>query len=436
MAEELTLPEPARSLWLELRDGVRESLREIGAQEYAIGGGTVLSARWNHHRRSHDIDLTVGEKTRIHLLEDEDGSGFAQRMTELGGNIEFRPAGRLIQVRFGEPPNESGLDIWGHELQLGGAQGHARIDGREETVLSTAQILWGKVARGDSALPRDVYDIVEAGRRDPEALGIAVNAHSRSHAESIAMAYYMQGPKIAREGPAQLSGTASNGPAIARLGQQGAEAVEAAYYRGLEILRDGNTVRVTVETASGARRTWSAKYKGVEQLLSTQGLLGDVRQSGGPDMERILEYAKEGCLRGKGSELLYQEKDGRTTAWRTATAGRNLTPGKFETGTDTSGNNTRKRGPRPRRVRPGVHGDDGDRYPRRVGVIDLPARVIGKNQREGEAPQGATSTPDGTRAAGGSSWSGRARPRRQHSPRCSGSRLPAASRPSRASCTP
>ena len=173
MAEELTLPEPARSLWLELRDGVQESLREVGVEEYAIGGGTVLSARWNHHRRSHDIDLTVGENTRIHLLEDEDGSGFAQRMTELGGKIEFWPARRLIQVKFGEPPNNSGLDIWGHELQLSGAEERARIDGREETVLSTAQVLWGKVARGDRALPRDVYDIVEAARRDPEALGIA-----------------------------------------------------------------------------------------------------------------------------------------------------------------------------------------------------------------------------------------------------------------------
>ena len=331
MAEELTLPEPARSLWLELRDGVQESLREVGVQEYAIGGGTVLSARWNHHRRSHDIDLTVGENTRIHLLEDEDGSGFAQRMTELGGKIEFWPAGRLIQVKFGEPPNDSGLDIWGHELQLSGAEERARIDGREETVLSTAQVLWGKVARGDRALPRDVYDIVEAARRDPEALGIAVNAHSRSHGESMAMAYYMQGPKIAREGPAQLSGTAPDGPAIASLGRQGAETVEAAYYRGLEIRRDGNTVRITAETAGGARRTWSANYKGVDHLLSTQGLLGGVRRTGGPNMERILEYAKEGCLKDEGAELLYQEKDGRTTAWRTATAGRNLAPGKFET---------------------------------------------------------------------------------------------------------
>ena len=353
MAEELTLPEPARSLWLKLRDGVQESLREVGVQEYAIGGGTVLSARWNHHRRSHDIDLTVGENTRIHLLEDEDGSGFAQRMTELGGKIEFWPAGRLIQVKFGEPPNDSGLDIWGHELQLSGAEERARIDGREETVLSTAQVLWGKVARGDRALPRDVYDIVEAARRDPEALGIAVNAHSRSHGESIAMAYYMQGPKIAREGPAQLSGTAADGPAIASLGRQGAETVEAAYYRGLEILRDGNTVRITAETAGGARRTWSANYKGVDHLLSAQGLLGGVRRSGAAQHGTDPGVRQGRVSEGRGHRAALPGERRANHRLAHGDGGPQPGTGEVRDATGTGGNNARKRGPRPRGVRPG-----------------------------------------------------------------------------------
>ena len=53
-------------------------------------------------------------------------------------------------------------------------------------MLSTAQILRGKLERADKRLPRDVFDIAKAAARAPAALESAVNAVSAERAEQIA----------------------------------------------------------------------------------------------------------------------------------------------------------------------------------------------------------------------------------------------------------
>ena len=46
------------------------------------------------------------------------------------------------------------------------------IDGRLETALSSAQILRGKLERADEPLARDVFDIVKANEKEPDALEV------------------------------------------------------------------------------------------------------------------------------------------------------------------------------------------------------------------------------------------------------------------------
>ena len=57
-----------------------------------------------------------------------------------------------------------------------GAERTAEVDGGNEIVLATAQILKGKLERGEDALARDVIDVITAERLDPASIEVAVNA--------------------------------------------------------------------------------------------------------------------------------------------------------------------------------------------------------------------------------------------------------------------
>ena len=199
-AERLTLPEPAAGLWNRTREAIRDCLAEIGASEYRIGGGTILAARWDGHRRSYDLDLSVGQDVPLFVLRNSRLSKFAERMATTGGTVLPPISPELVRVRFdNEDGSQQAIDIRAHVLQMPGAEGRAEIAGRTETVLSTAQILWGKLARGDKNLPRDVYDVVKAAEKDPTSLEIAVNAHQRQWTEHVALEWYWRGRDIANE---------------------------------------------------------------------------------------------------------------------------------------------------------------------------------------------------------------------------------------------
>ncbi len=67
--DRLTLPLPARGIWLRVRSLLEPALERLGpeAGPWKIGGGTVLAARWSH-RESTDLDLTVNAGTAIPAL--------------------------------------------------------------------------------------------------------------------------------------------------------------------------------------------------------------------------------------------------------------------------------------------------------------------------------------------------------------------------------
>ena len=95
--------------------------------------------------------------------------------------------------------------MWGHQLEI--AKGHttARVEGREETVLSTAQILRGKLERAQRHPARDVYDIDKAAGVDPISLEIAVNTMRHDLVAKAAPVAY---GKIGNEAHQRLVGLA------------------------------------------------------------------------------------------------------------------------------------------------------------------------------------------------------------------------------------
>ena len=318
----LALPEPARGLWLRTRDAIRESLAEVGGAEYQIGGGTVLAARWGH-RISYDVDLTLPETLTLHRLENPVESRFEHRMRELGGRPEYYQSLRMYQVRFGS----QGLDLWAHTVQPPGGQTRLALEGREETVHSNVQILWGKIARAERNLSRDVYDLVQGSEHDPASVEIAVNAHPRGVAEWAARSWSEGRAEIAFDADARLRGI----PAVERqrldtLGVRGERAIRAALYAELAIRTAGTCLRIETRTAGGVHRRTEVEAGRIREALTARGLAGNRRRHG-PNMDALIEYAETLCRANAAETLIYREDAQRATHWRTATAAHNLPAG-------------------------------------------------------------------------------------------------------------
>ena len=317
---DLRLPEPARGLWLRTRDALRQSLEEIDVPVYAIGGGTILAARWEHHRASDDIDLTLPASARLDRLDDRRTCGFRKRMEGLGGNPERH--GVVYRIAFGD----QGIDLWAHRVEPPGTQRRERVEGDEETTLSTEQVLWGKLNRGLDGLPRDVYDVAGAAEFDPEALEIAANAHARRITEQTALHWFATERTIERQAQDRLRGIpAVEQEQLGTLGSRASERLLHALYDELVIERSGTRLRMMTRTAAGTRRTRTIDRDEIPASWGRLGLLGD-RETRAP-MEDIAAYAEEACRRGGHPELIYREVAGRADAWRTATGSRNLPSG-------------------------------------------------------------------------------------------------------------
>lgn len=209
----LTLPAPAAELWNRIAPAVREEIGRVtgGEAQYAMGGGSILAARWKH-RHSYDVDLVVPPDTPLGMLATANNaaSQFEPRLRALGGTPTFSSELGMWRVSFDR--DERKLDLWATAPLLGAGERASTIDGRLETVLSSAQILRGKLERSEEHLTRDVYDIAKASDKEPAALEAAINAISRELAERIAQSLHWAGPTIAAEAedavPAQIRGEA------------------------------------------------------------------------------------------------------------------------------------------------------------------------------------------------------------------------------------
>lgn len=179
----MRLPESARALWTRLRPILHEELNRLPHFDgWCLTGGTILAARWNH-RRSTDLDVTISPRANPQLLTSRHAGTFEKSLASLGAlRTRYHHQRRQLIVVFDD---ESRLDIVAARPRPRHGAAAEPIEGINETVLSNAQILHGKLrGRGTHAPTRDLYDFAVADDTDPEALEIALNMlHPNDQAE-------------------------------------------------------------------------------------------------------------------------------------------------------------------------------------------------------------------------------------------------------------
>ena len=274
----MTLPEPARRLWLLAYGTIEEHVNALsrGPHEIRLGGGTVLSARWKH-RTSYDIDLTLSPEAKTTRLTAENNPALDAALRALGGTLEHEPPN--YRVRF-----EAGwVDIANLEPRPAKGAAATAVHGKTVQVLSTTQILRGKLERGTRSPVRDVFDFITAGTTDRGGLAAAVNCLAAPRIHEIAFWWDQANDKLRTEAGAQLSHVPERfrrDPAT--LGFQGGEALRGAIYERTAIYAGAGRAYAEVATLDGYEATFEV---GGDQLISSglydhiEALTGDAEST-------------------------------------------------------------------------------------------------------------------------------------------------------------
>lgn len=162
----LRLPEPAASLWRNTRDTLTNLGPPTRPWRIRMGGGTVLAGRWGH-RTSTDIDVTLPDRQNL-------GELMSWAPDSLATRLNASPTGHDNPKRIVVKKELGLIDL--NTAPIRPATGHedVLIDGQRVTILSTTQILAGKLERNRTKNPiRDAIDIVEAEHRKEGRQAIA-----------------------------------------------------------------------------------------------------------------------------------------------------------------------------------------------------------------------------------------------------------------------
>lgn len=164
--EELTLPEPAGRLWLEIHGLIERTFAQQGGCR--LGGGTLLAARWKH-RISVDIDLTIEPMGRRpqeirNLIREE--NPFWREIERLGCGEPSAPSGHRIRIPF----NESTLDISVLDAHPGAGEHQATVNGKSAAL----QDVINGSCRGWTQLPtgEELYNAFRAEKPTTRELAL------------------------------------------------------------------------------------------------------------------------------------------------------------------------------------------------------------------------------------------------------------------------
>ena len=302
--EELVLPEPARTLWLETHAIIERTFTQTGGCR--LGGGTLLSARWKH-RLSLDIDLTIEPKGRHpqrieHFIREQ--NPFRASLEALGCGEPTAPSQHQIRIPF----KDSMLDISVLDAQPRVGERQARVNGKEAVVLSTTQVLAGKLARSEQLLHRDAYDIRYAGRIDKKSLAKAVNRIDPREARKIITAWSQIDARWAAMAPSQLrSLVPKHSYDAGTLAAETAEALRNALYQRVRITTHGREGAFHAETMDNTMIEIPFTRRTLEDTFVEHGIEDYLReQSTVLDDEEILGEIKKACRRGTGPQTVYE----------------------------------------------------------------------------------------------------------------------------------
>ena len=293
--EELTLPRPARALWRLTRGTLLAARAGLDdeADGWRLGGGTLLAARWGH-RVSTDIDLTVAEASERDVLLANNGRWLHEELRKVGGKpvevhdrvckMQFAD-GRLDLARMDPTPRR------GHEA--------ARVDGVRLTVLSTSQVLTGKLrGRGTESPVRDLYDVVAAAKHDPGGLASAVNTLAPLELESI-VARWAIAEKLYRMAAQDEIQPSNEGLLVEpeNIVEASIASMRRSRYEHVAIRCEDDHARIETRTVGGAKRDITATAGNLEHVLEASGINAYLRGHGSSPnrvRERVAEAMRAG----------------------------------------------------------------------------------------------------------------------------------------------
>lgn len=233
VTEELTLTPSAGAFWEKIRDATAAQLNTPGddaegKRNYEIGGGSILAARWQH-RESYDIDLTTS-----------DPNGAIAETVATNGGLASAVHGVLTPqstMHRAVISTQGGtLDITKMRPKRDGEQRTTIVNGRPETVLTTAQIIEGKLARAPELIARDIYDVITARELDPASLEKACGNLAAREAEAIATLWETQNKRLEADGEEKIRTLDGKTPDnLKDLGRHGAQAIEEFWQRSHKV---------------------------------------------------------------------------------------------------------------------------------------------------------------------------------------------------------
>ena len=293
--ENLTLPEPAASLWAAKRSIVHAIPPEMFGRSIPphLGGGTILAARWKH-RISTDIDVLLpGRNTLIDLLQDND-----RNIVDQLGGIPEAVAGGRVKIAF----DHGFLDI--STFRPDPPYGHttATVGGQLETVLSSHQILCGKLERVDQMLVRDVFDVVTAADEEPAALAAAAGMVSGQRAAAIEGAWRNAAGMLADNFHDSIH--SSRHTTGTGLGPEAAAAFQAHRYTRLEIDLHSDTlsIRKTIGAGPLEPETYAARKAG--RALVESGVATHLNNNGPVTAPQVLAAIRTAVNAGSERTIL------------------------------------------------------------------------------------------------------------------------------------
>ena len=230
----------------------RAALHRIAGDEaepsrLLLGGGTILNARWGH-RESVDIDLLLPERRTLHDLR-------PGRRLDLAAAV----AGEVIRQtehRITVLTPDGVVDVTAMQPPLAGRERRMNVEGGIETVLSTAQILRGKLERIRKALPRDAFDLIVAAKTDPPALESAVNSLSPDQRVTAKEHLRQSNARIASAAGSALAGVPDrHRTPHETMGLDAARALHEHEYTRVQIYAAGNGIIILTVPRHGTPRT-------------------------------------------------------------------------------------------------------------------------------------------------------------------------------------
>ena len=245
--ETLTTRGQAKDILARIRPAFREHVRPHtkNRQGEQLGGGSVLNARWEH-RLSRDVD--------VHLQLDtmEDARTLLDRAAAAAGGYRIEhPQFRRIEF---ERNKDKHVDVSVSRPKPGHGEKTAIVDGEETIVLSTAQIMTGKLdGRGPTGPVRDLVDIAVCRIADPEALEVAVNSMDEGRLNGI-LKIYKETKKVYDQATEELEGVpATLQPVKTNPTAYATNAILETKYQRFEIHTRDGSARIETTTTEGNR---------------------------------------------------------------------------------------------------------------------------------------------------------------------------------------